>query len=141
MPYKYLEHQADMGVKAWGESYEEAFQEAGKAMFSLMFDLDKVKASDRIKIEVDAPGQPELLVEWLNELLAQKDINNLVLADFQVEKIVSVDDHCHLVGWARGEKFDESKHKVKTEVKAATYSGLKCGGEDGEIYCQCILDV
>jgi len=46
-----------------------------------------------------------------------------------------------LKGYACGEKLDVEKHKVKTEVKAATYSQLKIEEKDGLFYVKCVVDV
>ena len=36
MPYKHLEHEADVGVLGIGKTIEEAFEEGAKAMFDVM---------------------------------------------------------------------------------------------------------
>ena len=46
-----------------------------------------------------------------------------------------------LTATAYGEKFDAIKHKVKTEVKAATYSQLKIEKKGNKYYAQCVVDV
>ncbi|MCX8190387.1 MAG: archease [Candidatus Diapherotrites archaeon] len=43
--------------------------------------------------------------------------------------------------FARGEAIDVKKHRLKTEVKGATYSGLRIIGKKGNYMAQCILDV
>ena len=42
--YKYLEHEADMGIYGEGETQEEAFEEGARAMFDLMVDIKEVKS-------------------------------------------------------------------------------------------------
>jgi SHS2 domain-containing protein len=142
MSYQYLEHEADMGIKAAGETKEEAFAEAARAMFNLMVNSETVIETKEIRVEVEAQDIASLFVEWLNELLSRKDIEGCLYKDFKVESIVATDGTIKLFGYAYGEPFDAEKHELKTEVKAATYSGLKCGWEkDGQFYCQCLLDV
>ena len=46
-----------------------------------------------------------------------------------------------LRGTAYGEKINPEKHKLKTEVKGATYSGLKVAEENGKFIAQCVVDV
>ncbi|MCK4553518.1 archease, partial [Candidatus Parcubacteria bacterium] len=88
--YKYLEHEADMGVYAQAESWPEVFSEGARAVFSLMYEKEvrskKLKVRS-IKIEVGANSIEGLFVEWINELLAQKDINSLVFFKFEIDKI------------------------------------------------------
>ena len=142
--YKYLEHEADMGVYAQAESWPEVFSEGARAVFSLMYEKEvrskKLKVRS-IKIEVGANSIEGLFVEWINELLAQKDINSLVFFKFKIDKINQTDKKYELVGNAQGIPVSQYKGEIKVEVKAATYSGLKCGRKNNEYFCQCIVDV
>ena len=52
MEFEYLEHTADAKFKAYGDSLEKAFVNAGKATFGLLLDCDKVKPVIEKKIEV-----------------------------------------------------------------------------------------
>lgn len=141
MSYEYLEHEADMGIKGIGKDFNQAFVEGAKAMFNLMVDIDKVEKKEKIEIYAEADALPELFIEWLNQLLAQKDISGLIFSDFEA-KIISEDNKYRVEGYAHGEKMDPDKFEVKEDVKAATYSGLECGNApDGMVYCQCVLDV
>ena len=142
--YKYLEHEADMGVYAQAESWPEVFSEGARAVFSLMFRIEnrKQKTENRkVKIEANADSIEGLFVEWINELLAQKDIHSLVFFEFKVDKIDRVSEEYKLVGSASGIHISQYQGEVKTEVKAATYAGLKCGQKDSKYFCQCIVDI
>jgi len=134
-----FEHKADIGVRGKGKTLEEAFQEAGKAMFSIEINLKKVKAIKKIKISCDAQNIEELFVEWLNALLAQASVHEMVFSDFKV-KIKEKDNKFFLEGEAFGEKLSE-KHEPKLEIKAATYSQLKIFKDKNQWVCQCIVDV
>lgn len=169
MPYKYLDHQADVGISAEGRNWQESFEEAARAMFNLIGKQGE-KVATRLKsveIEVYAKDIETLFVEWLNELLAQKDLAGLFFSDFKIEEIKkenkdSPDNNqvyphtlhprskergflgvgvYKLKGLAFGRPFNEGNFVFGLDVKAATYSGLKCEERDGKFYCQCILDV
>ncbi|MBT3985083.1 archease [archaeon] len=133
--YDYFEHQADVGIIGIGNTLEEAFVEGAKAMFQVMCEIKEVEAKEEVKIEVDASDQETLFVEWLNALLAQKDIKDMLFSDFDVK----IEGNT-LKGVARGETMDLDKHEVKTEVKAATYSQLKIV-KDKDYKVQCVVDV
>jgi len=139
MDYELLDHEADMGIRGYGNTIEEAFENGAKAMFSIMIDLRRVKPEKNLKIKCEAPGIEALFVEWLNELLTKKDIEEMSFSRFKVK--IYKDSIYKLEGTASGEKFDQKKHKPKIEVKAATYSGLKTGKKDEKIFIQCIVDV
>ncbi len=133
--YEFFEHKADIGIRGIGSSLEEAFAEAAKAMFSVMVDIDKVKPIKTVDISCKAENDEELLVEFLNKLLSEANINDMVFSGF----IVRIKDH-GLEATAKGESLDPERHNVKTEVKAATYSQLKIESNE-KFLVQCIVDV
>ncbi len=139
--YKYLEHEADMGIYGEGDSYEQAFVEGAKAVFDLMVKINQVESKKEVKVSAEANDLAGLFVEWLNELVTAKDIEGLYFSKFEV-KIDEVDNKYKLAGKAWGEPFDPEKHKdVNVEVKGATYSGLECGKKEDKYYCQCVVDI
>ncbi len=139
MGYKYLEHQADVGIQSFAESVNKAFEEGAKAMFNVMINLDEVDQKQEVKIKCEADSLAALFVEWLNELLAQADINSMFFSEFKVS--IKQDEKFVLKGIAIGEEINLKKHETKTEVKAATYSGLSYKYEGGNHYFECLLDV
>jgi len=142
--YKYLEHEADMGIYAQAKSWPEVFSEGARAVFSLMYGSDfgcQISDVKNIEIQVNADNIEGLFVEWINELLAQKDINSLIFFEFKVDKIDRAGGKYKLVGSAQGIPVSQYKGEVKVEVKAATYSGLKCDRKNNEYFCQCIVDI
>lgn len=135
MPYEFFDHQADIGIVGIGKTINESFQEAAKAMFEIMCDLKEVKPAKSISIKVDASDASGLLVEWLNALLAQKDIKEMLFSKFEVK----IKDN-KLQGKAFGEKLNK-KHHLKVEVKAATFSQLKVFKSGTKYKAQCVVDV
>jgi SHS2 domain-containing protein len=138
MAYQYLEHEADIGILAMGKTREQAFEEGARAMFGVMVDVDKVKARKKVEVSVGADTLDTLFVEWLNALLAQKDIKGMVFSKFKVD--IGEKETFTLQGEAYGDEF-KPEQNFKTEVKAATYSGLKYKQVFGEHHIQCILDI
>ena len=139
MTYRLLEHEADIGIEASGKSLEEVFQDGAKAMFEVMADIETIQLEKKVEISCQADDIPTLFIEWLNQLLAEKDISYLLFSRFEVNI-----DHegniftLHATAW--GEEPDEEKHRLKTEVKAATYSGLEYK-KNGEHIIRCVLDI
>lgn len=140
MSYEFFDHQADVGIVGTGKSYAEAFQEAAKAMFEVMCELKLVKQTKSIGIDAVAENRAELFIEFLNELLAQKDIEDMLFSKFEVE-ITKTKNGYKLAGKARGETLDAKKHHLETEVKAASYSQLKVWKENGKYKARCVVDV
>lgn len=141
MTYGHFEHEADVGIRGKGKTVEEAFQEAAKAMFDVEVDVEKVRAVKKVNVECEAANVEELFIEWLNALLSQASLRNMIFSEFKV-KIIK-DKKMKLVGDAKGEKFDPEKHNIKDEVKGATYSQLKVfqDKKTKKWIAQCIVDV
>lgn len=142
--YKYLEHRADIGIYASGDSWKEVFIEAAKATVAIEFKRKKNKLPEKqkkVEISVSAKDIENLLVEFLNEIVSIKDIENIVPIEFKIFYLTKENSDFSLKAEIDGISFDEKFFKLGQEVKGATYSGLKCGEKDGSFFCQCILDI
>ncbi len=136
LKFEIIDHTADIGIMAYGKNEKEVFANSAYAMFSLIADLDGVAESIRREVEVTATDQETLLASWLNELLYLFDAEQIIFKSFEVIDL----GEQRLRAIARGERVDLSRHKLKTQVKAATYHMLKVEKEDG-FKAQVILDV
>jgi len=125
--FEIIDHTADVGVIAYGASVNQAFVNAARALFSLITELDNVEEVVYRDIELVAPDQESLLVEWLNELIYLFDTENIIFKRFDITQLNST----QLKARGYGEKVDSSKHKLKTGVKAATYHMLKVEKTNG----------
>lgn len=142
MPYEYLDHTADVGLRSCGRTLAEALTDGALGLFHLMVDLERVAARQEVPIRCAAGDPAALFVELLNELLAQRDIKGLFFGDFEITRLEQSDDGYRLEGIARGEPMDIERHQPKVEVKAATYGGLKYFlDENGQHVVQCVLDL
>ena len=134
--FEIVDHTADVGIRAYGASVNQAFANAAKALFSLITELDNVNEVLHRDIELVAPDQESLLVEWLNELIYLFDTENIIFKRFDITRLNST----RLKARGYGEKVDSSKHKLKIGVKAATYHMLKVDRDDG-YKVQVLLDI
>ncbi len=125
--FEIVNHTADVGIIAYGADVSQAFTNAARALFSLITELDDVEEVIHRDIELIAPDQESLLVEWLNELIYLFDVENIIFKRFDITEL----NDTQLKARSYGEKVDNSKHKLKTGVKAATYHMLKVDRGDG----------
>ena len=137
--YEYLEHEADMGIRGIGKTIEEAFSEGAEGMYEVMVDTEKIESKKEKTFKVQSDSIEGLYVEFLNELLSITGIGGLVFSKFVVK--IKKNEEYDLSCKAYGENLDQKKHNIKTEVKAATYSGLKYWTKEGKHFIQCIVDV
>ena len=134
--YESFAHESDIGIRGFGNTLEEAFENAATAMYSVIVGVDLVKPLERKEVTASAPDEELLLVEWLNALLSLSDVEKMVYSKFEVKF-----DGTTLTGTAWGEKLDQTRHEPKVEVKGATYHMLKVF-KDGDSYvAQCVVDV
>lgn len=142
MPYKYLEHGADVGIEATGDTIEEAFSSGAEALLNTAFEIESIEAIKEVSIRAKAPSLDLLFIEFLNELISLLDLEELAVREVQTEEISELASGVwSFKGAALGETFDPEKHRVKTEVKAATYSGLSYELKDGLHTLRCVIDV
>ncbi|HEX9137245.1 MAG TPA: archease [Nitrospirota bacterium] len=134
--FETFEHEADIGIRGFGGSLKEAFENVAVALYSVMVNIDAVHAMEERTVTVSAPDRELLLVEWLNALLAISDIEHMIFSEFDV-KI----EGTTLTGVAWGEALDRDRHEPHVEVKGATYHMLSVKEQDGKYTAQCVVDV
>ncbi|MFC1928425.1 archease [Chloroflexota bacterium] len=134
--FEIIDHTADVGIRAYGADMKGAFAHAAKALFSLITELDAVEEVTHRDIELTAPDQESLLVEWLNELIYLFDAENIIFKRFDITQL----NDTHLKVRSYGQKVDSSRHKLKMGVKAATYHMLKIDRGNG-VRVQVLFDV
>ncbi len=134
--YETFDHEADIGIRGFGATLEEAFGNGALAMYSVMINVNTVRPLEKRKVTVSAPDIELLFVEWLNALLSLSDIERVVFAKFEV-KINGTD----LTGTAWGEALEQARHEPRVEVKGATYHMLAVRKDGNRYVAQCVVDV
>ena len=134
--FETFEHEADIGIRGFGSTPEEAFANAAAALYSVMVDLARVEEKEFRGVNVAAGDREQLLVEWLNALLAVSDIERMVFSRFEVRI-----EGNRLAGTAWGEHLDRTRHLAHVEIKGATYHMLSVRQENGRYAAQCVVDV
>jgi protein archease len=132
--FRILEHTADIGFEAYGSTLAEVFENAARALAALIADPATAEPVEEVRIEVQGADPPDLLINWLSEILFQHDAERWLFHDFRVE---SLDDHA-VLGLAWGEKIDQARHQTNLMVKAITYHQLSlqqtAGGWRAQVY-------
>lgn len=139
--YETFEHEADIGVRGYGASMEEAFANAAKALYSVMVDLENVRPGEKRYITASGQDYEILLVEWLNALLSASDIERMVFSEFEVRIRRDAEAGLLLSGAVWGERLDPERHSPRVEVKAATLHMLRVERHAEGYIAQCVVDV
>ncbi|MEW6659418.1 MAG: archease [Thermodesulfobacteriota bacterium] len=135
--YRQLAHTADLGLRIWGATREELFENAGAALTAVLTDRRRLRLGKNVEILVEAPDLEALLVAWLNHLLYLYDVDAFLGREFQVLALSPQ----RLAARARGETYDPERHVARTAVKAATYHHLAIVKGRGGWQATVILDL
>ena len=118
--YRILEHTADVGIEARGETLKKAFANTASGMFSIMIDPEKVGEKESYALKAKGRDKKELLVAFLSELLYKYEVN-----DFLPQRVsISLLTEKELKAKIYGEKIDLKRHTIDTQIKAVTYHQL-----------------
>ncbi len=119
--YEQFPHTADIGVRVFGRDLKELFVNAAFAMFDIIADLEGMTGETTEVFEVKAADHEGLLVAWLDELLYIFYTKQLIFYKFHIELLEADRLRASVVG----RPVADNRNRLKTEIKAATYSDLK----------------
>ena len=140
--FEFREHTADVQVRSWGPSLEEAFsQTAYSLMATITPDLKKITPKIEKKITIKAEDKEALLFDFLSEFLYIFDVDELVFSQIYVSKIEKFNDNYKLQAILKGEKFDLDKHEIGIEVKAITYSFMNIEEKHASTIIDIVFDI
>jgi SHS2 domain-containing protein len=134
--WEHFPHGADVGILGRGATMAEAFEQAAAALTAIVTDAE-VAEKTSVEVECDAPDMELLFVEWLNAIIYEMAVRNMVFGRF---KVIIRDTCLHGTMW--GEPIDQAKHGPACEPKGATYTALHVGQDSGGLWsAACVVDV
>ena len=135
--YEQFSHTADIGVRVYGRTLKDLFDNAAFAMFDIIADLEGLKGDIVHDIELTAPNHEELLIAWLDELLYNFYTKGVIFYRFDIDEL-SGDV---IKAKAFGRNVSDNRNRLKTEIKAATYYNLKIRKLDDYYQVDIVFDV
>ena len=134
--WEHFPHDADVGVRGWGATPAEAFEQAACAMTAVVTRAE-VNPKVAVRVSCQAPDLELLFVEWLNAIIYEMAVRNMLFGRFSVRI-----ENDRLEGTLWGEPVDVERHAPACEPKGATYTALKVASDaDGRWSAACIVDV
>lgn len=135
--WEHFDHRADIGVRGWGRTMAEAFEQTAMAMTGVVVDPGTISLLQAVDVVCEAEDHELLLVDWLNSVLCEMSARQMLFGSFHVE-IQST----RLQAKAWGERVDPVRHRPAVEVKGASYLALEvvCDHRGGWL-AQCVVDV
>lgn len=134
--YKFIDDlTSDVMFEAYGKDLKEVFENAAYALFSVICKCDKVGQKMEKEVVVEAEDVRELMIDWLQELIARVDIEELFFSRFEIQEISETGLKAKIYG-------DETKPELgETVVKAVTYYGFKFEKTDAGYMARVSLDI
>jgi SHS2 domain-containing protein len=135
--WEHFTHGADIGIRGRGETRDQAFAEAARALTAVVTDPGCVAPRLAVPIQCKASDDELLLVEWLNALVYEMATRRMLFGRFDVR----IADHA-LAATAWGEPVEVARHQPAVEPKGATMTSLRVAREpDTTWLAQTVLDV
>lgn len=135
--WEHFSHAADMGLRGYGDTKAQAFEQMALALTATVTELDRVAPRQPVDIVCQCADLELLLVDWLNALVFEMATRHMLFSRFD---ITIEGDSLTATAW--GEPVDRSKHEPAVEVKGATYTALEVTRrENGGWLAQCVVDI
>ncbi|MCS6770179.1 MAG: archease [Candidatus Caldarchaeum sp.] len=135
--FRQLRHTADIYLEAYGQTLEQAFEQAGLALFRTLIP-EAEGAEKTVRVEASGADLHELLYDWLEKLLHVFELSQLVGTEVRVFKI-SRNSVYTLEGEVVGVQYSREKHRTGTAVKSPTYALMEVDTEKNIV--RFVLDI
>ena len=117
LKYRIIDHTADIGIQVYGQDMNRLFTNAAHALFDFITDTQLIDKVTEKKIAVSGEDWPDLMVNWLRELLCLWTVEDSLVRDVNIKQV----SEYSLRAIAIGEPYDPNRHVIKEEIKAVTY--------------------
>lgn len=135
--WEHFAHQADIGVRGYGRTPEEAFAQTALALTAVITEPQRIEAHSAVTLECRAPDLELLLVDWLNALIFEMATRHQLFCAFDVH---IHGHHLHATVW--GETLEVWRHQPVVEAKGATFTALRVAEVEPDVWmAQCVIDV
>jgi SHS2 domain-containing protein len=110
---------SDQMFRAYGQTLEEVFINAAKAMFGVMYDLEEVEIETSIQVTAQGEDLESLLYDWLSNLIIEFEVEGVFFKDFTIDTFNNQPRApLHLIGQAKGGRV---MPQLQTHVKGVTF--------------------
>ena len=132
--FEIIEHTADVGIRSWGGSLNEAFEQAGLALAEIL-DVRTDGSGDRREIRASAGDAGALLVDFLNQLVFLHETEEVGFTRIRVTEATET------ALTAEVDVVPVSGEPEGPPVKGATFHRLRVDRSPGRVEAQVYLDV
>ena len=119
--YKLIDHTADCGIHVFGDDVKNLFQNAAMALVDQLVETADLLARQERRMTIEGDDWPDLMVNWLREILYLWTGEEVLVRSVQIESIAENILSSKL--WV--DPFSPERHKLKSEIKAVTYHQIQ----------------
>jgi SHS2 domain-containing protein len=128
---------ADIGVRGFGDTEADAFEQAALALTAAIADPASVLPLQCVAIRCEAPSRERLLAQWLDAVASSSAVSKRMLfSRFEVRL-----DGQRLSAQAWGEPLDPERHHPRIRVKRATEKTLRVARHGEGWMAQTLMEV
>jgi SHS2 domain-containing protein len=135
--FEILPHTADIGIRVYGETLKQLFENAGEGTLFLMREESGINLENEVCFEIEAPFIELLLNKFLNEFIYLFDSKFFIIKEFKID----IFNENYIKGIFFGETFNEKKHKIKYAIKACTLEDMIIEKVDNLYKVDIIFDI
>jgi len=115
--YRLLDHTADTGIEVTGNTKEALFENAALALADLMAEGEGEGTDDPEEITLTGVDLPDLMVNWLRELLYQWTVEHRLIRKVHIHALSDRRIDTQVVFHT----FNDDRPTTRHEIKAVTY--------------------
>jgi len=137
MPYQTIDHTADLGISVQAASAEELFSEAARALSELIFAERDFSATEEVRLQIEGSDWPDLMVNWLRELLYQWNGKGRAFGPVEIEKL----EPFTLKATVAVDVAGQLPRDILHEIKAVTYHQIEAAQQADDWQARVIFDL
>ena len=137
LTYRRTDHTADFGMEIYGQSSAGLFENAAHALFDQIIDPAGVKGVQEENLTINGTDWPDLMVNWLRELLFLWAGRQEILCEAVVDELTGT----RLSARIKTAAYNPDRDSVLNEIKAVTYHQIDVSEIEDHWEARIIFDV
>ncbi len=135
--YEAIDHTADFGVRVFGDNPIDLFQNSAMALMDQVVETASLLPQKEIRLSIKGNDWPDLMVNWLREILYLWSGKALLTRSVQIQSITEKCLSAHV--WV--DPFSLQQHTLISEIKAVTYHQIQVLDRGSSWEAKVIFDI